>query len=482
MTIDSPVSAYGRAAARLFDQLGKVYEDTYGQLPEQLAAIHWLLDRLPPQAKVLDIGSGTGRPTAQLLADAGHRVTGCDVSHTMVTLARTGVPQARFAWVDVRDLPEAPGTWDAITAFFPLLQMSRAEIVDTLGRIGRWLVPGGLFVMSTVPFDAEHAELTWMGHTSRASSFAAEVYPRLVRDAGLSILRQHESVFHPDYPGMGAEQHLFIFATKPGDPSRAAPAAVPSHHRGPLEPNARHWAAMEARFDRQDVPLIVDSLSVNTRVLALGGRTVAVARDLADRLGTADAGPDGLQEEDDGRMLGALGVTLLPGAADRLPPVDRSFDAVVAAWTLQRTDEPDFAVAEMARVVDPGHPEAKVVLVQDAPDNEIIGLWNGVRAPLTGAPADPQGQLLLRAAHVLSAHGFDDIAVTRLPIDVVFPEAGPEARARAAARALTALWNVGHPQPVQLHHALLSALRGHFCAGTDRITNDAVMLLARPRR
>ncbi|MFF3755365.1 class I SAM-dependent methyltransferase [Streptomyces sp. NPDC002018] len=214
-------------AARPFDALGLTYEETYAHLPEQLAAIDWLLARLPAAAKVLDIGSGTGRPTAQRLAAAGHQVSGYDVSQTMVDLARAQVPAARFELADVRALPDTPRTWDAITAFFSLLQMPRADLVITYARIANWLAPGGLFVLAAVPLDVDDTEIEWMGQTVRATSYPAEAYPELLRTAGLEVVHHQLSVFHPDFPGMGAEEHLFLYARKPGDP------AAPAHTAGP---------------------------------------------------------------------------------------------------------------------------------------------------------------------------------------------------------------------------------------------------------
>lgn len=228
MTVESaaPAHPHGSAeeAAGPFDVLGKAYEDTYAHLPEQLAAIDWLLARLPAGAKVMDIGSGTGRPTAERIAAAGHDVTGYDVSTTMVDLARAQVPAARFELADVRTLPAAPGRWDAITAFFPLLQMPRADLDATLARIADWIAPGGMFVFATVPFDAEDTEFQWMGQAIRCTSYPAETYGQLLRRAGLDIVHEQLSVFRPDFPGMGAEEHLFLYAVKPGGPAAPAPA------------------------------------------------------------------------------------------------------------------------------------------------------------------------------------------------------------------------------------------------------------------
>ncbi len=211
MTTEPPVGAAG-----LFDALGLTYEKVFGQEPGLVAVIDWLLAGLPAGAKVMDIGSGTGRPTAERLAAAGHRVTGYDVSPVMVTLARRQVPAASFELGDVRDLPDTPGGWDGIAALFSLLMMSRGDISATLTRIATWLAPGGLLAFATAPFDVEDTEFEWMGHLARGSSYPAEAYPRLLREAGLEVLREDRAVFHPDFPGMRAEEHLFIYARKPG--------------------------------------------------------------------------------------------------------------------------------------------------------------------------------------------------------------------------------------------------------------------------
>ncbi|HEU5472495.1 MAG TPA: class I SAM-dependent methyltransferase [Actinophytocola sp.] len=220
--VESPVMPdpeWARRAATVFDALGSTYEQTYSRNPEHLAAIDWLLARLPAEAKVMDIGSGTGRPTAELLAAVGHQVTGYDVSTTMVDLARRQVPAARFEVADVRTLSETPQAWDAITAFFPLLMMSRKDIADTLTRMTDWLAPGGLLMFATAPFDAEDTEFPWMGQLGRYSSYPAEVYPQLLREAGLEILHERRSVFEPDFPGMSAEEHQFLYTRKPLRPA-----------------------------------------------------------------------------------------------------------------------------------------------------------------------------------------------------------------------------------------------------------------------
>ncbi|MER7763968.1 class I SAM-dependent methyltransferase [Streptomyces sp. NPDC097619] len=204
-------------AAELFDEVGLDYERAFGAVPGQLAALDWLSARLRPGARVLDVGSGTGRPTAARLSAAGFAVTGIDVSAAMTALARRQVPGARFEQVDVRDHRAEPGSFEAVCAFFPLLMMSRRDAVAALRRMSDWLAPGGYLVSATVPADVADLRIAWMGRPVRVSSFAAPEYVRLVREeCGLEVLHEEVALFRPAGDGAEPEEHVFCYARKGG--------------------------------------------------------------------------------------------------------------------------------------------------------------------------------------------------------------------------------------------------------------------------
>ncbi|GAA2775042.1 class I SAM-dependent methyltransferase [Streptomyces showdoensis] len=213
-------------AAELFDGLGIDYERAFGRLPAQLAAVEWLTARLDAGARVLDVGSGTGRPVAELLVRAGCEVTGIDVSGEMVALAASQVPGARFERSDVRSFDAPEGGFDAVCAFFPLLMMSRAEAAAALKRMAGWLAPGGFLVTATVPADVEDVEIVWMDRTVRVSSFSEEEYLRLQReDCGLDVLHHAVSSFTPDDTRAAPEDHLFTYARRPAPGTEGAEGA-----------------------------------------------------------------------------------------------------------------------------------------------------------------------------------------------------------------------------------------------------------------
>nr|WP_196788927.1 class I SAM-dependent methyltransferase [Streptomyces caniscabiei] len=200
----------------MFDALGPAYEKAFAHAPAHLSALRWLIERLPPAARTLDVGSGTGRPTAASLVEAGHSVVGVDVSPVMVDIAARQVPGAEFRRGDIRDLPLDADVFDGVCVFFSLLQMTRAEQSALTRRLARALRPGGHLVLATVPADVEGVEVVFMGRPVRATSFAAEGVVAMVEAAGLTVLSRHDAVFTPDHPDAGPEPHLFLYCRRDG--------------------------------------------------------------------------------------------------------------------------------------------------------------------------------------------------------------------------------------------------------------------------
>ncbi|MFI6330042.1 class I SAM-dependent methyltransferase [Micromonospora chersina] len=83
------------------------YVDRFRQLAAEgadLAGEARLLDTLvPPGARILDAGCGTGR-VAAALADRGHTVVGVDADPVLIDAARADHPGPRFLVADLADL------------------------------------------------------------------------------------------------------------------------------------------------------------------------------------------------------------------------------------------------------------------------------------------------------------------------------------------------------------------------------------------
>ncbi|MGW8063724.1 class I SAM-dependent methyltransferase [Streptomyces ziwulingensis] len=210
-----------RPPAAAFDALGADYEKAFAASRTHRRSLEWLLGRLAPGSRVLDVGCGTGRPTAETLANAGHDVLGVDVSPVMVELATRQVPAASFRCADIRDVPLEDGSFDAVCVYFSLLQLDRREQADLVRHLVGVLKPEGHLVLATVPLDVEDVDATFMGQPVRVSSFTAQDLTALAEEAGLEVLAQEASLFTPAHPDARPEPHLFLHcrrraATTPG--------------------------------------------------------------------------------------------------------------------------------------------------------------------------------------------------------------------------------------------------------------------------
>ncbi|WP_202534275.1 MULTISPECIES: class I SAM-dependent methyltransferase [unclassified Streptomyces] len=204
----------GRTAAAVFDALGTDYEAAFAASAAHRASLERLLGVLPPHARVLDVGSGTGRPTAQTLVDAGHEVLGVDVSPVMVDIATRQVPGAEFRCADIRTLPLEDGSFDAVCLYFALLQMERADQGEVLRLTARVLRPGGHLAVATVPFDVEGVSGTFMGQPVEVTSFGEDAFAALVEDAGFTVLSRESTMFVPAVPAAVPEPQMFLLARR----------------------------------------------------------------------------------------------------------------------------------------------------------------------------------------------------------------------------------------------------------------------------
>ena len=207
--------------AHAFDTIGARYDEVFNSKPGQVAATDWVIERLPPQdggPLVIDIGCGTGIPTARQFVDAGCEVVGVDISPVMIEIARENVPEAIFVERDLADLDGLHPVhvrFDAATAYFSLLVLHRIDIERTLTAIHHVLHPGGLFAIGMVEGDTDFLLREFLGTLVPLTAYPRDVLRALLETHGFEVDELRVDPWSgPD--GL-AQTHLYACCTRSAD-------------------------------------------------------------------------------------------------------------------------------------------------------------------------------------------------------------------------------------------------------------------------
>ena len=166
-----------------------------------------LIDALPANAEVLDIGCGGGRPVGTTLLRYAS-VTGVDISPVQIAEARRVLPDARLIVGDITSLEFDEASFDAVVSFYTLFHLPRDEHQPLLARVARWLKPNG-YLLVTVANTAHpgYTERDFCGVTMFWSHFEPAWYVAMLEELGFEILRR--AVVSG---GCDSYDHPFLFA------------------------------------------------------------------------------------------------------------------------------------------------------------------------------------------------------------------------------------------------------------------------------
>ena len=199
-----------RVVSRAYDLIGERYSSWAIDSKDAARARYEqvLIEGLPKGADLLDLGCGNGVPTTRRLAKH-FRTTAVDFSLRQAARAREQLPEARVVCADMTHLQFAPGSFDAVSAFFSIVHVPRDEHGALLESIAWWLRTGGLFVasMTARSLDAGYEE-DWLGTPMCWSGYDADTNQQLVEAAGLNP--ESSEVEGPD-----SERFQWLVARKP---------------------------------------------------------------------------------------------------------------------------------------------------------------------------------------------------------------------------------------------------------------------------
>ena len=184
-----PADPRKRLVADGYDQMS----DRYGRWAAGIEGdprdrmIARLVDELPPGARVLDLGCGSGVPSTKLLAER-FEVVGVDFSIAQIDKARVNVPNGTFIVADLTEVDFPDDSFDAVTAFFSLDHVPREEHAKVLAGVARWLVSGGIFLAVFGLNDDADWTGEWLGVPMYFSSHDPDTTRRMLSEAGFELL------------------------------------------------------------------------------------------------------------------------------------------------------------------------------------------------------------------------------------------------------------------------------------------------------
>jgi SAM-dependent methyltransferase len=162
------VSNNDRPAAS-FEVAAAAYGAFMGRYSRPLAIV--LLDRLalPGDARVLDVGCGTGALTQRLVEHVGAaNVVACDPSESFVTAMRREFPDLRVEHCGAEDLPFPDAQFDATLA--QLVVHFMTDPARGLSQMARVTAPGGVVAASVWDHSANAGPLSLYWTAARDST------------------------------------------------------------------------------------------------------------------------------------------------------------------------------------------------------------------------------------------------------------------------------------------------------------------------
>ncbi len=159
-----------------------------------------LATRIAPGGRVLELGCGGGTRETRELADR-FQLTGIDLSRRQLERARERIPGASFVEADITAVDFEPCAFEAVVSFYSFNHIPRELLFPLLERIHSWLVPGGWLMTAFATVDEEAWTGDFLGAPTFFSGFDPVTNSHLVRDVGLTIVRDEiVTITEPEGP------------------------------------------------------------------------------------------------------------------------------------------------------------------------------------------------------------------------------------------------------------------------------------------
>lgn len=197
---------------RAWDSIGKKVASPYMKYPTFSKMFDQFCKRLPPNARVLDLGCGPGVPVTKKLVDSGFSVVALDLSETMISLVEKNVPTAKTLRMSMTEI-SFQDEFDGIVSSYSLLCLDPVRFKEVLLKISKALKSNGSLFLALneptgpVPENYDNIEEI-MGQTMYTRGYTEKEIRDMLTDTGLSITKvARETVTSKEY---GTEHSLIL--------------------------------------------------------------------------------------------------------------------------------------------------------------------------------------------------------------------------------------------------------------------------------
>jgi ubiquinone/menaquinone biosynthesis C-methylase UbiE len=196
------------AVRHAWDTVSETYARNRDPTGSDAALLSALVDELPANPVVLDVGCGDG---ARTLANLPTGSIGLDFSRRGLELAAEHVPDAELVLADMLHVPLRDATVDAITAYHAVFHVPRESHPAVYRELARVSKPDAILLMTLPGGRFETVRRGWMGGQMFFSSPGRSQTLDHLRAAGFDRL---ETRVADDPLGSSSE---FVFARRATD-------------------------------------------------------------------------------------------------------------------------------------------------------------------------------------------------------------------------------------------------------------------------
>jgi len=200
------IKAYNKNASR--------FASRFAEFSPYLNSMDDFIKLLKHDCSCLDLACGPGNFSARIASRLeGSKITGVDISSSMINLAKSAVPTGDFRCMNILEVQFDDAQFDAVLLSFCIVHLNNDEAATAIKNSARFLKSGGLLYISFMEGKTDGFEKTSFSDDEIYFHYHNEKdIIKLMNENGLRVVKR----FSQDYPESDGSitKDVFIFGGK----------------------------------------------------------------------------------------------------------------------------------------------------------------------------------------------------------------------------------------------------------------------------